>query len=185
VRYAEAQNKNKRVQGSVAPNSRTNDDSAYDGSVLGDVFGSSMDLNRISSHDGLSDLLNVVASNGDDLAAVTALGSSPSHKFADSSVLQNNKAAFGSSALKSETGGLVCVQNLPLSADELFLYKTFSPYGAIISAKIIRNDWNGLCSGVGVVNFRTYSEALTAQLALANARTILNLTVQPQQYGGI
>lgn len=48
-------------------------------------------------------------------------------------------------------GLTVCLQNLPTDADKLFLYEKFSPYGAILSVKVLNDPQSGQCRGVGFV----------------------------------
>lgn len=43
------------------------------------------------------------------------------------------------------------LQNLPVDADKLFLYEKFSPYGAILSVKVLNDPQSGQCRGVGFV----------------------------------
>lgn len=42
---------------------------------------------------------------------------------------------------------LLSLQNLPLEADNLFMYETFSPYGAILSVKVLVNEETGETNG--------------------------------------
>jgi ELAV like protein 2/3/4 len=136
-----------------------------------------MNLNRISSQSGLTELLGVGPQDGEDFAALAVLGSSPSHKF-DAPMQSHQK--FASATLMAQGGATMCIQNLPPAADELFLYKTFAPFGAINSVQIIRDDWTGLCSGVAVINFRSYSDACDAQRASQNGKSGLSISVQLQ-----
>jgi ELAV like protein 2/3/4 len=177
VRYAEAQGKhNKRsTQVNSQRLSNNTDDSAHDENELIDVFSSSMNLNRISSHSGLTELLSVGPQDGDDFAALAVLGSSPSHKFDTSVQSHQNSASVASLA---PGGATMCIQNLPPAADELFMYKTFSPFGAINSIQVVRDDWTGLCSGVAVIKFRSYSDACDAQRA--SHKSGLSITLQSQ-----
>jgi len=168
VRYAETQNKPKKTQ---ANGSTSGEDSVHNGAAIREAM---QNIGRIPSNDGLSELL----SNEEDFAAINVLGSSPTHRFGN--LTASALAPAGLSSNQLSAGGNVCVQNLPLHVDELFLYKTFSPYGAILSAKVIRNDWNGLSSGVAVLVFRRHTDALAAQQALMQARSSLNVTVQAQ-----
>ena len=182
VRYAEAQGKNNKRSTQVVPVntqrlSNNTDDSAHDGGELIDVLGSSMNLNRISSQSGLTELLSVGPQDGDDFAALAVLGSSPSHKF-DAPTQSHQK--FASATSMAQGGATMCIQNLPPAADELFLYKTFAPFGAINSVQIVRDDWTGLCSGVAVINFRSYSDACDAQRASQNGKSRLSISVQLQ-----
>jgi len=168
VRYAETQNKPKKTQGN---GSTGGEDSTHNGAAFREAM---PNTGRIPSHDGLSELL----SNEEDFAAINVLGTSPTHRFGNLTTSAPAPAGFSSNQLSAS--GNVCVQNLPLHADDLFLYKTFAPYGAILSAKVIRNDWNGLCSGVAVLVFRRHTDALTAQQSLMQAGSSLNVTVQAQ-----
>lgn len=45
----------------------------------------------------------------------------------------------------------VLFQNLPTDADKLFLYEKFSPFGAILSVKVLNDPQSGQCRGVGFV----------------------------------
>ena len=75
------------------------------------------------SQNSLTQLLSTFAGDEEDVAAVTALGSS--HKF-DSPVRNGQQSYDNPSWQKTTQGSVVAyVQNLPPTADELFLYKTF------------------------------------------------------------
>mmetsp|Transcript_2513 Transcript_2513/g.9027 ORF Transcript_2513/g.9027 Transcript_2513/m.9027 type:complete len:489 (-) Transcript_2513:421-1887(-) len=61
--------------------------------------------------------------------------------------------------------GLNCnlyVKNLPPEADDLFLYRVFSPHGAISSVRAIMNDQTGKCRGYGFVRYVYSQNALEA-----------------------
>lgn len=53
------------------------------------------------------------------------------------------------------------VNELPDDADELFMYRTFAPYGAISSVRVMRDD-NGVNRGFGFVKFVNAQEAFIA-----------------------
>jgi len=54
------------------------------------------------------------------------------------------------------------IYHLPTSADDTLLYKLFSPYGAIISVKVVKDPANGLCKGFGFVKMADYATAMAA-----------------------
>jgi RNA recognition motif-containing protein len=58
------------------------------------------------------------------------------------------------------------LQNLPPDADKLFLYEKFSPYGAILSVKVLKDPQSGQCRGVGFVNFAEHAAAVRSIQAL-------------------
>ncbi len=53
------------------------------------------------------------------------------------------------------------VYNIPETGNDAFLYSRFSPYGAISSVNIIRDE-TGKCKGYGFVNMVNYEEACAA-----------------------
>lgn len=57
----------------------------------------------------------------------------------------------------------IYIKNLPPEANKLFLYENFAPFGAVTSVKILTDDTNGLCKGVGFVN---YTDSTAAQRAI-------------------
>ena len=59
------------------------------------------------------------------------------------------------------------IKNLPLDADRLFLYEKFAPYGAVLSVKILCDDY-GNSKGVGFVNYANADSAQRAAAALNN-----------------
>jgi nucleolar protein 4 len=59
----------------------------------------------------------------------------------------------------------ICVKNLPPFADDLWMYRRFSQYGAIHSVRAMLDAETGQCQGLGFVNFINY---LDAQSAIAN-----------------
>jgi ELAV like protein 2/3/4 len=66
------------------------------------------------------------------------------------------------------TGQQYClfVYNLPPNTDENLLYRLFSPYGALVSVKVIRDLATGNCKGYGFVNYLKLEEAQQAILNL-------------------
>lgn len=63
----------------------------------------------------------------------------------------------------SQVSGNWClfVYNIPETANDSFLYSRFSPYGAISSVNIIRDE-TSKCKGYGFVNMVNYEEAYNA-----------------------
>jgi len=70
------------------------------------------------------------------------------------------------------------VYNLPTTADEGLLYKLFSPYGAIVNVKIIRELSSGMCKGFGFVNYLKLEEAQAAIMALNGYPIVANKPLQ-------
>ena len=175
VRYAEAQGKNAK-RGHATPVS--NGTRRRDGRG-GDTANSSPDTNHLTSdmsQNSLTQLLSTFAGDEEDVAAVTALGSS--HKF-DSPVRNGQQSYDNPSWQKTTQGSVVAyVQNLPPTADELFLYKTFSPFGAITSVQVVRDNWTSLCTGIATIDFRQHADALTAAQTLKRVNSKITLTVQ-------
>lgn len=66
------------------------------------------------------------------------------------------------------TGQQYClfVYNLPPNTDENLLYRLFTPYGALVSVKVIRDLATGNCKGYGFVNYLKLEEAQQAILNL-------------------
>ena len=54
------------------------------------------------------------------------------------------------------------VYNIPETANDSFLYKWFSPHGAISSVNVIRDSEAGKCKGYGFVNMVNYEDACEA-----------------------
>tara|TARA_B100001741_G_scaffold292390_1_gene273231 strand:- start:201 stop:596 length:396 start_codon:yes stop_codon:yes gene_type:complete len=128
------------------------------------------------SQNSLTQLLSTFAGDEEDVAAVTALGSS--HKF-DSPVRNGQQSYDNPSWQKTTQGSVVAyVQNLPPTADDLFLYKTFSPFGAITSVQVVRDNWTSLCTGIATIDFRHHADALTAAQTLKRVNSKITLTVQ-------
>lgn len=69
----------------------------------------------------------------------------------------------GGKADYNDGGTNLYIRGLPQSANDLFLYQTFSPYGAIQSVRAIMAD--GICSGIGFILF---GNAQDAQRAIAD-----------------
>lgn len=194
VRYAEPQGKGKRAQSSpgaqdsIVPPLVRREDSARDEAAFNDMF-KSIGLKSISSNSGFAELLGVFQDD-EDVAAFAALGSSPSrfdgpqHENQNQAPLTKHMQPVLAHTMTNVNSSIpsgflaqqqpvtrpqffaACVQNLPITANELTLYQLFAPHGAIISTQILRDEWTGLCSGVGAVNFRSESEAIAAQRAL-------------------
>lgn len=59
----------------------------------------------------------------------------------------------------------ICVKNLPPFADDLWMYRRFSQFGAIHSVRAMLDAETQQCQGLGFVNFINY---LDAQAAIAN-----------------
>jgi len=78
---------------------------------------------------------------------------------------------------KRMSGFSLFVYNLPPDMDEGMLYQWFSPYGAISSARVIRNLATGTCKGYGFVNFVKFEDAQMAVASL-NGCPIGNKTLQ-------
>ena len=62
------------------------------------------------------------------------------------------------------------VKNLPAEADRLFLYEKFAPHGAVYSVKILSDEQNGKCRGVGFVNYGDAKSAIKAVEALHGSK---------------
>ena len=62
------------------------------------------------------------------------------------------------------------VKNLPAEADRLFLYERFAPHGAVHSVKILSDEQNGKCRGVGFVNYGDAKGAIKAVEALHGSK---------------
>ena len=177
------------------------DDSAHDEMQFNDMFNSMgiKSIPSIPSNNSLNDLLGVFAQNEEDVAAMAVLGSSPSRfdiprEYASASMQQalpqpSVQPVFSAGFTAQQPTSvpiprfyMTCVQNLPITANELMLYQLFAPYGAILSAQVLRDEWTGLCTGIGVVNFRNELEALDAKNALHMkpiGNNILSITVRP------
>lgn len=188
----------------VAPAKLTprRDDSAHDEMHFNDMF-NSMGIKTITSSNSLNDLLGVFAPSEEDVAAAAILGSSPSrfdtpreygtssrqHAQQQQQQQPNVQSLYAPGFSAQQTVNrstpsfyMTCVQNLPITANELMMYQLFSPYGAIISAQVLRDEWTGLCTGIGVVNFRNELDALAAKNALHMkpiGNNILSITVRP------
>ena len=69
------------------------------------------------------------------------------------------------SPYKTSNSRSICVKNLPTFADDLWMYRRFSHYGAIHSVRAMQDQETQQCQGLGFVNFINY---LDAQSAIAN-----------------
>lgn len=69
------------------------------------------------------------------------------------------------SPFKPTNSRSICVKNLPTFADDLWMYRRFSHYGAIHSVRAMQDSETQQCQGLGFVNFINY---LDAQSAIAN-----------------
>lgn len=73
------------------------------------------------------------------------------------------------------------IKNLPTDADKLFLYEKFSPYGAILSVKVLNDPQSGQCRGVGFVNFAEHTAAVRSIQALHGTKVgdkLLHVSLQ-------
>eukprot|EP00696_Hemimastix_kukwesjijk_P005740 gnl/Hemi2/17236_TR5739_c0_g2_i1.p1 gnl/Hemi2/17236_TR5739_c0_g2~~gnl/Hemi2/17236_TR5739_c0_g2_i1.p1 ORF type:complete len:435 (+),score=119.18 gnl/Hemi2/17236_TR5739_c0_g2_i1:94-1398(+) len=71
---------------------------------------------------------------------------------------------FGTSPVSTDIGGefTLFVYHLPQDADDNLLYRLFSPFGAVLSVKIVRDANTGVCKSYGFVTMRTLQEAQNA-----------------------
>eukprot|EP00882_Tetradesmus_deserticola_P000229 GHRQ01000256.1.p1 GENE.GHRQ01000256.1~~GHRQ01000256.1.p1 ORF type:complete len:376 (+),score=152.20 GHRQ01000256.1:238-1365(+) len=74
-------------------------------------------------------------------------------------------AAAAANSAKPVSSSLY-IKNLPPDADKLFLYEKFSPFGAILSVKVLTDPQSGQCRGVGFVNFAEHASAVRSIQAL-------------------
>jgi len=58
------------------------------------------------------------------------------------------------------------IYHLPGNADDTLLYRLFSPFGAILSVKVVRDTATGQCKGYGFVKMANYAAAYAAIQAL-------------------
>ncbi|KAK9824558.1 hypothetical protein WJX72_011295 [[Myrmecia] bisecta] len=78
----------------------------------------------------------------------------------------------------------VYIKNLPESANKLFLYERFAPYGAVLSVKVLLDDTSSKCRGVGFVNFADGNAALHAIQAVNGSKAgekMLHVSLQTQR----
>ncbi|MEW5316810.1 MAG: hypothetical protein WDW38_008160 [Sanguina aurantia] len=97
---------------------------------------------------------------------------------------QRAAPAAAAAVALARTSTSLYIKNLPLEADNLFMYETFSPYGAILSVKVLVNEETGKCRGVGFVNFSDRAAALRAVQCLNGAvvgGVVLSVSLQGQQ----
>ncbi len=71
----------------------------------------------------------------------------------------------------------VFVYNLPESTEDKLLYQLFSPFGAITSVKVIKDNGTNKCKRYGFVNMMNYEDAYNAIMAL-NGFEIKGRTLQ-------
>jgi RNA recognition motif-containing protein len=58
------------------------------------------------------------------------------------------------SPVKHKISGMsICVKNLPTFADDLWMYRRFSQFGAIHSVRAMMSPETAQCMGLGFVNF--------------------------------
>lgn len=69
-------------------------------------------------------------------------------------------------APSASPGYCVFVYNLPEQTQDSLLYQLFSPYGAIASVKVIKDNATQKCKRYGFVNMLNYEEACTAIISL-------------------
>jgi len=77
-------------------------------------------------------------------------------------------------------GGQYClfVYNLPSNSDENYLYRLFSPYGALHNVRLIRDLATGVCKGYGFVNFMKLEDAQQAIMGLNGFQIAPNKALQ-------
>jgi len=63
---------------------------------------------------------------------------------------------------RATAGYCVFVYNLPPTTTEDLMYQLFSPYGAVLNVKVIRDISTSLCKGYGFVNYAEYEDAVQA-----------------------
>ena len=61
---------------------------------------------------------------------------------------------------RATTGHCLFVYNLPPTTTEDLMYQLFSPYGAVLNVKVIRDISTSLCKGYGFVNYAEYEDAV-------------------------
>mmetsp|Transcript_38000 Transcript_38000/g.84623 ORF Transcript_38000/g.84623 Transcript_38000/m.84623 type:complete len:438 (+) Transcript_38000:224-1537(+) len=123
------------------------------------------------AHDGTGGLYITDPSSTYALAAAPTGSSRGMHAAASASPLMMPAAAGGAASLALPAASLpvasLYVRNLPPEADKVFLYEKFSPFGAILSVKVL-TDEGGASKGVGFVNFSDAVGAAKAVAALHN-----------------
>ena len=75
-------------------------------------------------------------------------------------------AAGGAPVAPPPQGFCVFVYNLPETTEDSLLYQLFSPFGAITSVKVIKDNGTNKCKRYGFVNMLAYEEAYSAIIAL-------------------
>eukprot|EP00005_Dracoamoeba_jomungandri_P000087 CAMPEP_0174252460 /NCGR_PEP_ID=MMETSP0439-20130205/1920_1 /TAXON_ID=0 /ORGANISM="Stereomyxa ramosa, Strain Chinc5" /LENGTH=313 /DNA_ID=CAMNT_0015332997 /DNA_START=67 /DNA_END=1008 /DNA_ORIENTATION=- len=73
---------------------------------------------------------------------------------------------YGAPALQAPQGYCLFIYNIPPTSNETLLTQLFTPYGAILSVKVIRDIATGHCKGYGFVNFLKLEDAQQAILHL-------------------
>ena len=88
-------------------------------------------------------------------------------KAAESSLIQSQTSASVTAATQAFS---VYIYGLQIHHNELHLYELFSPFGAILNVKLIRDlkKEDKPSKGYGFINFRKYEEAVSAVNALNN-----------------
>ena len=92
----------------------------------------------------------------------------------------NNNKQFGNQMMSHQNMGFtqnnndggdrnIFIYHLPGETDEAYLYKLFSPYGAIESVKVI-TDLQGTCKGYGFVKMVNVMDAWNAIQMLNGAK---------------
>eukprot|EP00122_Pirum_gemmata_P011798 Pgem_evm1s10936 len=86
--------------------------------------------------------------------------------------MQGYQGGYGGMAGQQMMGGqgngqLWClfVYNLPSQTEDNLIYNLFSPFGNVISVKVVRDE-NGNCKGFGFVNMSNYEQAQMAVSSL-------------------
>jgi len=111
-------------------------------------------------------------------------GGAPSSGLDPSSASSAAFLAANNASTPGVTGGSASlyVKNLPPEADELLLYRTFSPLGALLSCKVHTDPATGRCRGVGFVNFADQASAVRALQQLHGTRIadgrVMHITLQ-------
>uniref|UniRef100_A0A8R1DMX6 RRM domain-containing protein n=1 Tax=Caenorhabditis japonica TaxID=281687 RepID=A0A8R1DMX6_CAEJA len=86
-------------------------------------------------------------------------------------------ASLAATLPPSDTAGYcLFVYNLAADTDDTLLWQLFSPFGAILNVKILR-DLSQKCKGYAFVSMSTYTEAYNALLSL-NGATLAGKTLQ-------
>jgi len=70
------------------------------------------------------------------------------------------------------------VYNIPATSDDGYLYRLFSPYGAVINVKIVKDLATQLCKGYGFVHYARMEDAQQAIMALNGYQIAPNKALQ-------